>query len=391
MNALSNTLVVAVLAACSPSIAQDTPAQSPQSANPPMQIYYVMDPEAQMPVFGIRGPVGWKLDSAVQWNLNNNVVPCIIGSSLTDPQQKRRLQFFPNLTCYWLTGNAGLRNPGTMSMGMLNVAPMDPKTALVEAVTKIYQPEIPGLTITGVREVPGLPAALNETAPNATGVGLRAEFDWEGTRMEQEVYAIHSISSASMRGESGVTTQTTWGLTLVHAFITPLGKVNENRSMFTYMVRSATPNPAWLQLHNNVKQQLDAQFRQGLIDSRRARESIMAQSRALAAENEAFRAGIMRRHRAAMDTTAHKSFIAGIHSGGSSSSSSGMSSHDKYIDSIHDVETFHDSSTVTGRSQYGYAEQHWSDGWGNYIHSNNPNANPNIGSTVQWHELERVE
>jgi len=391
MNAISKTFLGALLATCTPLLAQDTPAQAPQSDNPHMQIYYVMDPQAQMPVFGIRGPVGWTLDSAVQWNLNHNVVPCIIDSSLTDPEQKRRLQFFPELVCYWLTGDAALNNPGAMNMGSLNVAPMDPKTALVEAVTKIYQADIPGLSITGVREVPGLPAALNETSPNATGVGLRAEFDWEGTRMEEEIYAIHMISSATMRGEAGVTTQTTWGLTRVHGFIAPVGKVNENRSMFTYMVRSATPNPAWVQLHANVMQQLDTKFRQGLIDNRRAREAIMAQSRALAAENEAFRANIMRRHRAAMDTTAHKSFIAGIHSGGSSSSSSGMSSHDKLIDSIHEVETFHDSSTVTGRSQHGYADQHWSDGWGNYIHSNNPNANPNIGSTVQWQQLERVE
>lgn len=391
MNALSNTLVVAVLAACSPLLAQDEPTQTPQSAHPAMQIYYVTDPEAQMPVFGIRGPVGWTLNSAVQWNLNNNVIPCIIGNSLTDPEQKRRLEFFPDLTCFWLTGDAANNKPGTASMGMLNVAPMEPKAALVEAVTKLYQPEIPGLTITGVREVPGLPAILNEASPNATGVGLRAEFDWEGTRMEEEIYAIHLIGSATMRGEAGVTTQTTWVLTQVHGFIAPLGKVNENRSMFTYMVRSATPNPAWVQLHNNVKQHLDTQFRQGLIDNRRAREAIMAQSRALAARNDAFRANIMRRHNAAMDTTAQKSFIRGIHSGGSASSSSGMSSQDKYIDSIHDVETFHDSSTVTGRSQHGYAEQHWSDGWGNYIHSDNPNANPNIGSTVQWHELERVE
>ena len=91
-----------------------------------------------------------------------------------------------------------------------------------------------------------------------------------------------------------------------------------------------------------------------------------------------------------MDTTAHKSFIAGIHSGGSSSSS-GMSGHDKYIDSIHDRETFHDSSTVTVTSQHGYADHHWSDGWGNYIHTDNPNVDPNIGSSVQWEQLQRVE
>jgi len=83
-------------------------------------------------------------------------------------------------------------------------------------------------------------------------------------------------------------------------------------------------------------------------------------------------------------------FIAGIHGGGASSSG-GMSAQEKYVDSIHDRETFHDPSTVTGTSQHGYSDHHWSDGWGNYLHTDNPNIDPNIGSTIQWQELQRVE
>lgn len=392
------TLGVSMLAACGQAENQSMsgveslsvpPSDSAGATNPPIQIYYVMDEQAQMPVYAIRGPAGWTLDSHVQWNLNNNVVPVTLGAALTDPRESKRLQFFPDLTCYWLTGDAALNNPGQMNMGMLNIAPMEPKAALAEAVTKIYQADIPGLQITGVREVPGLPAALGQAGPNTTGVGLRAVFPWEGKRMEEEIYALYVISSATLRGEAGVTTQTTWGLTSVHGFIIQEGLMDADRSMFTYMVRSGTPNPAWVELHVNIRQQLDARFQQNLVDNRRAREAIMAQSRALAAENEAFRDSIMRRHRAAMDTTAHESFIAGIHGGGSPSS--GMSSHEKYVDSIHDRETFHDPSTVTGTSQHGYAAHHWSDGWGNYVHTDDPSVDPNIGSTIQWEQLQRVE
>jgi len=355
-----------------------------------MRLYYIVDDQAQMPVYAIRGPVGWKLESAVQWNLNNTSVPVIIGAALTNPQAKEQLRFFPETTCYWLTGDAALNQPGAMRLGMLNIAPMEPKVALVEAVTKLYQADIPDLKITGVREVPGLAAALGAAGPNVTGVGLRAEFEWNGTRMEEEIYALHMIGSATMRGEAGVTTQTTWGLTRMHGFATPLGKLDDRRSMFTYIVRSGQPNPAWVQLRLKVGQQLNAKFQQDLIDNRAARERIMAQSRALAAQNESFRANIMARHRAAMDTTAHDSFIAGIYADGSSSGA-GSSSHDRYIDSIHDVETFNDPGTVTGTSQHGYAKQHWTDGWGNYIHSDNVNHDPNIGSTIQWQKMTPVE
>ena len=401
-------LGVSMLAACGQSESQSTSeveSQSmaptfatpdnadatPDNAGPPMDLYYVMDEQAQIPVYAIRGPAGWTLESDVQWNLNNNVVPVTLGAALTDPQETRRLQFFPSITCYWLTGDAARNEPGRMTMGMLNIAPMEPKAALVDAVTKIYQAGIPGLQITGVREVPGLPAALGRTGPNITGIGLRAVFPWEGKRMEQEIYALYEISSATMRGEAGVTTQTTWGLTGVHSFITQEGQLDAQRSLFTYMVQSVTPNPSWVELHVNVRQQLDAKFQQGLIDDRRAREAIMAKSRALAVQNDAFRDNIMRQHRAAMDTTAHDSFISGIHSGGAASSGGGRSSHEKYVDSIHDRETFHDASTVTGTSQHGYADHHWSDGWGNYVHTDNPNIDPNIGSTVQWEQLQRLD
>ena len=60
-----------------------------------MHIYQVMDEQAEMPVYAIRGPVGWTLESEVQWNLDNNVVPVIIGAALTDPEETKRLQFFP--------------------------------------------------------------------------------------------------------------------------------------------------------------------------------------------------------------------------------------------------------------------------------------------------------
>ena len=386
-------LSVSLLGACGEAEIASTrdgqPAQ-PSAAEAPMQIYYVMDEQAQMPVYGIRGPADWTLESEVRWNLANNVVPVTLAAALTDPQGTMRLRFYPELTCYWLTGDAALNNPGQMNMGMLNVAPMEPKAALVDAVTQIYQADLPGLRITGVRDVPGLPAALGRAGPNIVGVGLRAEFLWEGKRMEEEIYALHYIGAATLRGEAGVTTQTTWGLSGVHGFITEEGRLDSHRSMFTYMVRSGTPNPAWLELHRNIKQQLDTRFQQELIDNRRAREAIMAQSRALAAENEAFRANIMQRHRAAMDTTAHESFIDGIHSG-ASGSSGGISSQEKYVDSIHDRETFQDSSTVTGTSQHGYADHHWSDGWGNYLHTDDPSLDPNIGSSVQWERLQRVE
>ncbi len=351
----------------------------PLTADDEMAIHWVVDEEVSMPVYGFRGPADWKFHSVVQWNLDNSSHPVVAGSTLTNPDIPERIHFMPEVKCYWLTGDAAI-NPGGMNLGMLNVAPMSPTDAIADAVRELFRKEVADFQITGVREVPGLAAALNQAGTGYKGVGLRAVYTIDGTEVEEEVYGLYYLTRATLRGEAGVTTQTTWGLSYLHGFTTPLGKMDERRSFFTYMVRSVVVNPAWLQFHAQVKQKLDEDFARKIRENRAAREAIMARSRALAAENEAFRARIMARHRAAMDTGAHDRFIAGIHESGS---------HDRFIDSIHDVETFHDPQW--GTSKHGYAKQHWTDGWGNYIHSDDLNYDPNIGSTIEWQKMTPVE
>jgi len=52
-------------------------------------------------------------------------------------------------------------------------------------------------------------APVGESVPNVTVVGPRAEFDRNGPRMGEGVYALQVIGSATLRGEVGVTTHTT--------------------------------------------------------------------------------------------------------------------------------------------------------------------------------------
>jgi len=348
------------------------------AAAEPMQVCWVMDRETSMPVFGFHAPADWEFASEVRWNLANTSVPVIMGAAAADVKTGERIQFMPEMVCYWLSGDAAI-NPGGMNLGMVNLAPMEPDRALVHAVRNFYRNDVADLRITGVRPVPGLAAALDQAGSGAKGVGLRAVYTLNGIEVEEEIYGLYLLGQATMRGEAGVTTQTTWGLQSVHGFTAPLGKLDERRSFFTYMVRSVQLNPAWGEFFAAVKQQLNTEFARQIAENRAARERIMAQSRALAARNEAFRAGIMARHRAAMESGSHERFIAGIHE---------STAHDRLIDNIHDVETFHDPQF--GTSQHGYAKQHWTDGWGNYIHSDDLDFDPNVGSTIEWQRMERA-
>lgn len=343
-----------------------------------MKVNWVMDPETSMPVYGFHSPADWQFESEMKWNLANTSVPVVIGSVVADVEKGERLHFMPDVVCYWLTGDAAI-NPGGFNLGMLSLAPMPAEQALVHLVRTFFRQDVEDFEVTGVREVPGLAAALKQPEFQGKGVGMRAIYTLNGIPVEEEIYALYGISQATLRGEAGVTTQTTWGLQGIHGFTAPRGTLDKRRSFFTYMVKSVHINPAWQQFFFAVKQQLNEDFARRIAENRAAREAIMAQSRALAAQNEAFRANIMARHRAAMDTGSHDRFIAGIHE---------STSHDKFIDGIHDVETFHDPQF--GTSQHGYAKQHWTDGWGNYIHSDDVNYDPNIGSQIEWQKMERA-
>ena len=343
-----------------------------------MKLNWVMDEEVSMPVYGFHSPADWEFKGVVKWTLANSSHPVLIGSTATDPKKGERIHFMPTVIAYWLTGDSAI-NPGGFNLGMINLAPMQPEQALVHIVKKYLRNDVEDFRVTGVRKVPGLGAALPQPVLTGEGVGLRAEYTFHGKKVEEEIYGVYQISSATLRGEGGVTTQTTWGFDGLHGFTAPVGTLDKRRSFFTYMVRSVHINPAWVQFYAGVKQQLNEDFARRIAENRAAREQIMAQSRALAAQNEAFRANIMARHRAAMDTSSHDRFIAGIHE---------STSHDRFIDNIHDVETFHDPQF--GTSQHGYAKQHWTDGWGNYIHSDDVNYDPNIGSQIEWKQMERA-
>lgn len=343
-----------------------------------MKVNWVMDPETNMPVYGFHAPADWQFGSEVKWNLANSSVPVVMGSAAADAGKGERIQFMPDVVCYWLTGDAAI-NPGGMNLGMINLAPMPPEQALAQAVTTMFRSDVADFRITGVRMVPGLAVALKQPPTAGKGVGMRAEYTLNGIPVEEEFYALYSLGKATLRGEAGVTTQTTWGLQSLHGFTAPRGKLDQRRSFFTYMVRSVHINPAWMKFFAGVKQQLNADFARRIAENRAEREQIMARSRALAAQNDAFRANIMARHRAAMDSGSHDRFIAGIHE---------STAHDRVIDSIHEVETFHDP--MHGTSQHAYAKQHWTDGWGNYILSDDVTHDPNIGSKIEWKPMERA-
>ena len=65
-------------------------------------------------------------------------------------------------------------------------APMPADKALTEAYTKLFRNDVTDLRITGVKQIPGLVAKLNQPGLSGQGVGLRAEYTLNGVPVEEE-------------------------------------------------------------------------------------------------------------------------------------------------------------------------------------------------------------
>jgi hypothetical protein len=95
-------------------------------------------------------------------------------------------------------------------------------------------------------------------------------------------------------------------------------------------------------------------------------------SRAISANNDAMIAN-MDRQRAAENASRP-------------ASPSGRSANDRFDDYLRGVDTMNDP--YTGTSQHSSTEQfHWTDGYGNYAHSNDASFDPNLSSTISWQPM----
>jgi len=324
-----------------------------------------------LPFIALMTPENWQVSGEVRWKYEDVSVPVSAFVRTWNPAKPEAVTFFPQVACYWLQGAAAYNRPGSTALGQLNVQPLPPPESLRSAIVQFYHPNQPSLQIVGVREMPRLAALLKVDPKDFTGVGIKVMYEENGQPMEEEYYALYYLARIPYDGPQGHSVQINWGLVHVHSFKAPRGTLDKRREVLAYIVHSVQTNPQWMQRADSIRAQLNNQFNQNLAQGYANIEAAGRLSRQISANNDAMIAS-MDRQRAASNASA--------------SAASARNGNDKFDDYIRGVDTMNDPST--GTSQHSSSEQfHWTDGYGNYTHSNDASFDPNQTSNITWQQM----
>jgi hypothetical protein len=329
--------------------------------------YKYIDPMTGIEAFRLLIPKGWKAEGRIAWSANP-ALPAQSRFRFYNPKGTEELNFFPTQAYFWTNNRLFLSTnpPGTLRFGTLVMRPVDLHTAFTKSIVPQIRKGARGMRIIEEKEVPelaeiarGEPAAGVHNFAEAGKIRIQYE---SGKPMEEEIYAAVSQFVTDMPG-SGFTGSyfiNYWYIDYLFSFKAERGGLNPRSRLFQMMIYSVKVNPQWYAKVVNVKEMLVQQAIRGIKAVGRIGEMVARAGSEMRAEQ--MRSWEQRQQ--AQDRIAQN-----------------------FSDYIRGVERFHDplaGKEVELPAGYGRA---WANNLGEYIVSDSPSYNPNIGSNLQWQEL----
>jgi hypothetical protein len=248
-----------------------------------------------------------------------------------------------------------------------------PPAKAVEALKQIVVPRfrqnVSGLRIVDEQPVPDLAKAVGAGAQSQPGVSvsadgakIRVEYNAKGKAMEEEIYTLVQSVAFPIQTMAGPTTNINWYVDYIFSFKAQKGQLDANSKIFQAIAYSFKLNPQWFAKYNQVVQYL-IQSQIQKIHSIGQLSKIISQT-----SNEISDMSMKSYYerQAVNDKIADNfsQYIRGV---------------DKYYNPIEgkDVEL-----------PAGY-DNVWTNSLGEYVLSESPSYNPNIGSNLNWEQIKK--
>jgi hypothetical protein len=343
----------------------------------PYALHQVLDTHHQGVVAAaFEYPAGWHVQSGLSWNFQNVSFPVTMAARVSDAAGSAVFEFLPLESFCWLQPDYGLYPQGTNLLGQVLLPPMPAGDAMTRWIIPRHRGDRPGLTVMEVRPMPLLAKALAMDLGTVAGegIGVIVRYIENGHAVQEEFYGINAAQSVPYTGPQGLTMQINWGFVRLFSYRSEPEQLDPLRPVFWRIARSVKVNPQWQQLFNQVMQQLQQQFDQFIQAGYSQIQAAGELSRAISANNDALLAGFEQQRLAARRSSA-------------SSDGSSRSPNEGFSEYIRGVETMDDPHWGESQQDYTY-KYHWTDGFGNYQHSNDSFFNPNMGSSQDWTLME---
>lgn len=321
--------------------------------------------------FSFLMPSDWKFEGGMRWILDNPVMPSATAFRVYNPNGKDEFEVFENHSYFW-TNNMqllGMFPPGSKYFGSVVKKPVTAQAALRKILLSEQRNRFADLKVTKDEDLPQLPQALNAGkqaqgfgSSGATGAKLRVSYTWNGVPMEEEFYAVVEQFSFPVQGMFATTYNTMWFVDYIFSFKGEKGKIENSTKIFQTITSSFKLNPKWYAKYTNVIEYLAQQ-------QIRQINSVGEFSRMLSQVSDRISDEKMQQFESR----------GKVYDKVSQDFSDNTLGIDRYFDP-------HEGREVELPSGYNHA---WSNNNGEYIVSDNPNFNPNVGSNLDWRPLER--
>lgn len=325
-------------------------------------VYKYDDSQAGMEAFRLLLPKGWQADGGATW-VANPALPAQFHFRFYNPGGSEEFDLFPTQAYFWTDNQLFLSTnpPGSLRFGTLVAAPIDLYTAFSKVIIPNFRGGAGGLRIVERKAVNELAAlAKGASAPgvvaSADGGKIRIEYQENGKWMEEEMYAAVSQFVIPLPGYF----INYWYIDYIFSFKAEKGKLEAQSKIFQTMIYSLKVNPPYFAKVANVKEQLAQMAIQGIHAAGRMGSMIARAGSEMRADQQQ----AWEQRQQAQDRIAQN-----------------------FSDYIRGVERFNDplsGKEVELPAGYGHA---WANNLGEYLVTDSPGYNPNVGSNLHWEPL----
>lgn len=331
--------------------------------------YAYTDPQAGMEAFRLLIPKSWQAQGSIVWAAKP-ALPAQSNFRFFNPSGTEEFDIFPTQDYFWTDNQVFLyaNPPGSLRFGTVVAQPISLHSAFTTVIIPKFRGNINGLRIVEEKEVPELaelakgPATEGVSASAEAGK-IRIEYQEGGKQMEEEMYTAVSQFIVYLPGSyfSPDYSINYWYIDYIFSFKAAKGKLDANTKLFQTMIYSTQLNPKWFAKVANVKEQLAQLAIQNI-------EAVGRMGQMIAQAGSEMRA----------DQQQAWEYRQGVNDKISQNFSDYIRGVDRYNDPLSGKE-------VELPSGYNNA---WANSSGEYIVSDSPSYNPNIGSNLNWQQLQ---
>ncbi len=354
------------------SVSQEAKGGTQTANSQTFTTYQYTDPMSGMEAFRLLIPKGWHAQGQIAWSANP-ALPAQARFRFSSPTGVEEFNLFPTQAYYWTNNRLFLTTnpPGTLRFNTLVMSPIDLRTAFTKVVIPQGRSGIKGIKTIKTSEVPELSTIargqpVQGVRSYADGGKMRIEYQEHGRPIEEELYAAVTQFITDLPGSAGAPGYfiNYWYIDYVFSFRADKNRLDSHTKIFQTMIYSLKVNPRWFAKVVNVKETMVQNMIRGIKATGRIGEMVA-------------RAGSQMRESQMKDWERRQQVNDRI--------------VQNFSDHIRGVERFNDpraGKEVELPSGYGRA---FANNLGEYIVTDSPSYNPNIGSNLHWEELKPIK